>query len=86
LTLCNTPYHGELKRLQEYSKYGGDKKLDFNIEGNDTRFLMAAIMLNDSNMIKNIENSIDYTFKILKKLSGNSNKRSIVYDLQKMRM
>lgn len=37
-------------------------------------------------MIKNIENSIDYTYKILKKLSGNSNKWSIIYALQKMRM
>lgn len=86
LALCNTAYHEEVKRLKEYSKYGGDKKLDFNIEGNDTRFLMAAIMLNDFNMTQKVENSINYTFNILKQLGGNSNQWSIVYDLKRMRM
>lgn len=86
LALCNTSYHKELDRLREYSHYGGNKKLDLNIEGNDTRFLWAAVMLNDSSMTKDVKNSNRYTFEILKQLSGNSNQWSIVYDLKKMRM
>ncbi|HKJ81388.1 MAG TPA: linear amide C-N hydrolase [Ignavibacteriaceae bacterium] len=86
LALCNTSYRKELGRLRGYSHYGGNKKLDLNIEGNDTRFLWAAVMLYDSSMTKNVKNPIRYTFKILKQLSGNSNQWSIVYDLKKMRM
>src|SRR3989339_10499 len=86
LALFNTQYDKELERLKEYSNYGGHKELSLNIEGNDTRFLIAAKMLNDSNETNKSKNSVDYTYKILNQLHGNNNQWSIVYDVKRMRM
>lgn len=86
LALFNTQYDKELEHLKEYSNYGGRKELSLNIEGNDTRFLLAAKMLNDSNETNKSKNAINYTYKILNQLLGNNNQWSIVYDVKKMRM
>jgi penicillin V acylase-like amidase (Ntn superfamily) len=87
LALCNTIYDEELKRLKEYQNYGGQKKLSLKINGNDTRFLYAAKMLNDSSEYNRSEDAADYTFKILRQLYGKDNNRwSIVYDVSKLRM
>jgi penicillin V acylase-like amidase (Ntn superfamily) len=83
LALCNTQYDKELKRLKEYSNYGGQKEIDFSQGNNDPRFLWAAKMLSDSNKTNN---GAGYTFKILNQLSGKDNQWSIVYDLKRMRM
>lgn len=86
LALFNTQYDKELERLKDYSDYGGHKELSLNIEGDDTRFLIAAKMLNDSNETAKNKNAANYTYKILNKLLGNNNQWSIVYDVKRMRM
>lgn len=85
--LCNTQYDKEVERLKEYNNYGGQKELSLNISGNDTRFLLAAKMLNDSSEYNKSRNATDYTFKILNQLYGKDNNRwSIVYDVLRLRM
>jgi penicillin V acylase-like amidase (Ntn superfamily) len=87
LALCNTQYDKEVERLKEYKNYGGERELSLNISGNDTRFLVAAKMLNDSSEYNKSRNAIDYTFKILTQLYGKDNNRwSIVYDALRLRM
>jgi penicillin V acylase-like amidase (Ntn superfamily) len=87
LALCNTQYDKEVERLKEYKNYGGQKELSLNISGNDTRFLLAAKMLNDSSEYNESRNATDYTFKILNQLYGKDNNRwSIVYDVVRLRM
>jgi penicillin V acylase-like amidase (Ntn superfamily) len=86
LALCNTQYDKEVERLKEYANYGGQKELNLNISGNDTRFLLSAKMLNDSSEYNKSTNGTDYTLKILNQLHGKNNKWSIVYDVKRMRM
>lgn len=87
LALCNTQYDKEVERLKEYKNYGGQKELSLNISGNDTRFLYAAKMLNDSSEYSESKNATDFTFKILNQLYGKDNNRwSIVYDVLRLRM
>ena len=81
--LCNSTYPDEMKRLAEYSGFGGDKPVV--LEDHKTpRFVHAAHMLKEFKSDK--DSPVDYGFEILQSMERGGTQWSLVYDINNMRV